>query len=234
MWSAALARAIPFEAGALSKADTSDFSLQPAGDQPSLDFERSTMRCNQAGKYNKKACCTKFLVPGFALASPKVCEEKKFVADAKGNCHQFFYYNSACAAPPPPPPPPSPPLPPDHIARGAGKSNKLQACRNPSRKWNKWSLRANKKTCRSTAKTSTFICARAPRALHIELLQAIKEDKQANAASNAVITPSLKDKLLSPLYNPDGYSGPLGCAGPTPCRARPAHITPPPPSRAQV
>ena len=39
MWSAALARAIPFEAGALSKADTNDLSLQPAGDQPSLDFE---------------------------------------------------------------------------------------------------------------------------------------------------------------------------------------------------
>ena len=102
MWSAALARAIPFEAGALSKADTNDFSLQPAGDQPSLDFERATIRCNKQGKYGKKACCTNFLVPQVAMASKNVCKDKKFVADANENCHQFFYYNSARAAPPTP------------------------------------------------------------------------------------------------------------------------------------
>ena len=85
---------MPSEAGGV----THDLALQPLGssaqahDGADLDLERFTYRCNVDGKYKGRACCTELL----AL---DVCHDKKYIADAAGNCHKFFYWNSARGRP---------------------------------------------------------------------------------------------------------------------------------------
>jgi len=67
----------------------------------------------------------------------------------------------------------------------AGKNRQLQPCRNPS--WHNKKGRKKKKTCRSTAKTSTLVCGKAPSVLQTQLLVA------ANLGDVENVKKALKD-----------------------------------------